>query len=250
MGKILLTIAFVLTTTVLFAQHNWQDVVHLRHGNVIRGTIIEQVPNESLTIETAEGSRFVIPIDDVARIRRARVHDTPVTFGFIGGLNVARQFVTDGQESGTTDARIGSHFGVFAEFPIGNNLTFRPELLYSMQGGKYYEDGKIYTDQLDYIILPLIFRWHFADQRMSLDIGPQFGSMIRAREVSDGASVSILDRSGLNRPDLSLVLGLSFNLNDRFSIGVRSTAGITNFAELDGKRYSNRVNKVNLAVRL
>ena len=64
MRKFLLTSVFILTATVLFAQ-NMQDVVHLKNGSIIRGTIIEQVPNQSITIETADGSLFVFAIDEV-----------------------------------------------------------------------------------------------------------------------------------------------------------------------------------------
>ena len=42
-----------------------QDVVYLKNGSIIRGTIIEQVPNESLKIKTADGSVFVYEISQV-----------------------------------------------------------------------------------------------------------------------------------------------------------------------------------------
>ena len=47
-----------------------EDVVHLKNGSIIRGTIIEQVPNESLKIKTADGSVFVYTMDEVAKITK------------------------------------------------------------------------------------------------------------------------------------------------------------------------------------
>jgi hypothetical protein len=47
---------------------NLQDVVYLKDGSAIRGTIIEQIPTESLKIQTRDGSVFVYDIQQVKRI--------------------------------------------------------------------------------------------------------------------------------------------------------------------------------------
>ena len=41
-------LALVVITTPFFAQGNYQDVVYLKNGSIIRGIIIEQVPNVSI----------------------------------------------------------------------------------------------------------------------------------------------------------------------------------------------------------
>ena len=49
---------------------SYQDVVYLRDGSVIRGTIIEQNPNKSLKIRTADGNTFVyrgIEVESIAK---------------------------------------------------------------------------------------------------------------------------------------------------------------------------------------
>ena len=38
------------------AQANYEDVVYLKNKSIIHGTIIEQIPNESIKIETKENS--------------------------------------------------------------------------------------------------------------------------------------------------------------------------------------------------
>jgi len=48
----------------------WQDVVYLQNGSVIRGMVIEQVPNVSLKIQTADGSVFVYEMKDVLKITK------------------------------------------------------------------------------------------------------------------------------------------------------------------------------------
>lgn len=51
-----------------------QEVVYLKNGSVIRGTIIEQVPNQSLKIKTTDGNIFVFKIDEVEKITKEPVY--------------------------------------------------------------------------------------------------------------------------------------------------------------------------------
>ncbi len=46
------------------------DVVYLKNGSIVRGTIIEQIPNESIKIETSDGSVFVFKMSDVEKITK------------------------------------------------------------------------------------------------------------------------------------------------------------------------------------
>jgi hypothetical protein len=46
------------------------DVVYLKNGSVIRGLIMEQIPNETLKIQTADGSLFVYKMEEVVKITK------------------------------------------------------------------------------------------------------------------------------------------------------------------------------------
>ena len=46
------------------------DVVHLKNGSIIKGIVIETIPNETIKIETADGSIFVYPFDEVQKITK------------------------------------------------------------------------------------------------------------------------------------------------------------------------------------
>src|SRR5690606_35546933 len=52
------------------AAQQLQDVVYLRDGSVIRGTIVEQIPGESVLIQTADGNRFRYTLSQVERMTR------------------------------------------------------------------------------------------------------------------------------------------------------------------------------------
>ena len=56
--------------SVLYAVPALQDVVYLKNGSIIRGTIMEQIPNESMKVETVDGSLFVYNMKDVLKITK------------------------------------------------------------------------------------------------------------------------------------------------------------------------------------
>lgn len=55
------------------AQQMLEEVVYAKNGSVVRGIITEMKPNESLKIETAEGSVIVFAMKDVEKITKEPV---------------------------------------------------------------------------------------------------------------------------------------------------------------------------------
>lgn len=66
----LITISVIVVTTSAHAQGQ-QEQVHLKDGSVIKGFVIEQVPNSSLKIQTSDGSIFSYKMNDVEKITKA-----------------------------------------------------------------------------------------------------------------------------------------------------------------------------------
>lgn len=103
----------ILTCSTTAAQ-DYQDVVHLKNGTVVRGVIVEHVPDESVRIRTLDGSVWVFDYEEVARITREEM-------GGVSGLGARRS--TDGS----------------AAFPRGTQLV-SGVLSFSSQGGDLYEN--------------------------------------------------------------------------------------------------------------
>jgi len=57
---------------------NWDEVVYLKNGSIIRGTVIEQIPGETLKIKTADGSVFQYRMSEVEKITK---EEAPVNRG-------------------------------------------------------------------------------------------------------------------------------------------------------------------------
>lgn len=90
MKKYLTLLLFSLITAMSFGQSNYQDVVYLKNGSIIRGVIIEQIPNKSIKIETADRNVFVYQIDEIEKLTKENtvqnkiVNTSNKRKGFIG----------------------------------------------------------------------------------------------------------------------------------------------------------------------
>ena len=54
--------------TIISAAQETEDVVYLKNGSIIRGTITELTPNINLKIETRDGSLFVFKMSEVEKV--------------------------------------------------------------------------------------------------------------------------------------------------------------------------------------
>lgn len=112
-----------------------------------------------------------------------------MSFGAKAGLNIADL----GSDAETDGSLIGFHVGGVAEFPISENFSIQPELLYSMQGAKV-----VFVDEFDvmeadlklsYINVPIMAKYYIMEG-LSLEVGPQIGFLMSAKvddeDVKDG----------------------------------------------------------------
>lgn len=72
MKKILLGI-FFLCSAVVFAQNNAETVVYLNNGNIVRGQIINTVPNVRIKIKADNGSVYEYKMTEVREIKSGEV---------------------------------------------------------------------------------------------------------------------------------------------------------------------------------
>ena len=73
---VLSVLALLLFPTNTPAKTKMVDVVHLKNGNVIKGEIMQMTPNETIKIETADGSIFVYEMSEVEKMTKVRKQKT------------------------------------------------------------------------------------------------------------------------------------------------------------------------------
>lgn len=52
---------------------NWEEVIYLKDGSIIRGTIIEQIPNKSIRIQTKDRNVFSYNMDEIEKITKEEI---------------------------------------------------------------------------------------------------------------------------------------------------------------------------------
>ncbi len=73
MKKLIQNLSFIvllLMCTLSYGQNNMEDVVYLKNGSIIRGIIIEQVPNQSIKIQTKDRNVFVFKFDEIEKLTK------------------------------------------------------------------------------------------------------------------------------------------------------------------------------------
>lgn len=100
-----LALIVVLFITVLsFAQNQYQDVVYLKNGSVIRGVIVEQVPGVSIKIETADRNVFFYKTEDIKKFtKELKVENTQTLSSNKSSKKVNKDVIEFGYLFGTGD---------------------------------------------------------------------------------------------------------------------------------------------------
>ena len=108
MKKLILALTFIVTCALFVGA---QDVVYLKNGSVVYGTVIETIPNETVKIQAEDGLIYVYQLADVDRI----MHDSnyAVTERFYEPLVVEPAEREDYLQRGFRGiADLGIHFGL------------------------------------------------------------------------------------------------------------------------------------------
>jgi hypothetical protein len=117
--KTTLTALALLWASLSFAQSFNTDVVYLKNGSIIRGVIIEQVPNQSLKIQTQDKSVFVYRYEEIEKI----IKELPQADQAAPKRIRKPKYKADSSASNTQQGKI------FFNINVGYGLSAVPQLL-------------------------------------------------------------------------------------------------------------------------
>lgn len=75
MRKIIAFLVLMFSSATFVIAQSMQEVVYLKNGSVVRGSIIEQVPGQSIKVQTSDGNIFVYQENEVEKIAKEQVAD-------------------------------------------------------------------------------------------------------------------------------------------------------------------------------
>ena len=164
MKRIVFVLAFLFVAAQWsFSQNDMKEVVYLKNGSIIKGIIIEQIPNKSLKIETSDGSIFVCNYRDVEKITKERMQSSsrqPGSRMAGSGNELApkgyKGFIDLGYTAAVGDYGLGR-----VELTTSHGYQFNPYLFVGAGTGfQYYHEAETFT-------MPI-----FADIRANFMRGP------------------------------------------------------------------------------
>jgi len=183
---LILVFCLLIFVPELYSQQSLEDVVYLKDGSIIRGIIIEQIPNVSLKIQTRDGSVFVFPMEKVEKISKEpritgpeqqfQTYKSPgVAFALSFLLPGAGQFYNGDYLKG------GVQFGIAS---IAAILIWSEILQEANQPGTHETDEQMLL--IGYLIFASNWVWSFVDapisaKRINKENQQQFGHLLEVK---------------------------------------------------------------------
>lgn len=167
-----------------------------------------------------------------------QAQETPVSkssAGIKGGYNLA---AVNFDGNGETGQRHGFHIGFYGESYINESFSIQPELMYSQQGYKVTNANGTFTQQLDYINLPIMFK-AYPTKNFFLEVGPQIGLAVSHKEIYEGF-FNATQQFDPNSFDYGVNFGTGFKTDAGISLGVRYHLGLGDLYDDNNTAY-NRV---------
>jgi len=174
-------------------------------------------------------------------------------FGIKGGVNMSNLY-SDSDDINDENALWGFNAGVFAAFPIADNVFIQPEILYTTKGAELDYDfaGIEGTSKfkLSYIEVPLLVRFNLTEN-FNIHVGGYASYLVNAKIKGEGdfEFEEELDADDFERFDAGLSAGVGVDFNP-LSVGLRYNYGLTTIGkERDGVTFPDAKNS-NLSLYL
>ncbi len=163
--------------------------------------------------------------------------------GLKGGLNFANLDVKS--VSNTYDNRTGYHLGAFALIKL-TKIGIQPELIFSQQGSKIMVNGATVQSNFSYMNIPIMFKLYTV-AGINLQVGPQFGFLTNNPTVVND---NVVVEDAVNKSDLSLGMGIGWDLPFGLTIDGRYNLGLKNVSDDSSFELKNQVFQFSVGFKL
>lgn len=167
-----------------------------------------------------------------------------VRFGVRGGLSLSNI----PEINASTNARTSFHLGGVMEALYDDKIAIQPEIIFSQQGFDYAQDGVERVFKLSYVHVPVMIKY-YVSKNVYVESGPQIGFLYSAElnTTVDGEQMDIDIKEGMRSNDLSLNVGLGFQVKKHLNLTARYCYGLTNVVDrLPHKKFKNRIFQVSV----
>ena len=229
MKKIIIILFCLIQSAFLSAQTQYQDVVYLKNGSIIKGMIVEEVPNKTYTVNTTDGSVIVVNISDIAKLRKEPKEGSPEE-KTVKKENTGNSMILDKGYETNIEAGYGAKTGRYgldvAKLAFAGMYRFNKNLSAGAGlGMRYYtwENGGNST------LLPLFLngRYRFTDKSIAPYISMAAGFSWDASNSFDDAGFLYNPTIGVEinkNKDFMFHIGLGYEMQQMKFLEIRGTS--------------------------
>lgn len=177
----------------------------------------------------------------------AQEKTTSAQFGIKSSVNMSS---FNGKNVNDNDYKVGFSAGLYGHFPLTERFAVQPEVNFARIGGKLKDEvtevgnTTVKTKNkttLDYIQVPIMFKYYPGASRFNVEAGPQFGFNMYAsnkQQTSTYANNTVYTTEGkqdikddIKNFDFGVNFGLGYNVTDNINVGARYYMGLTKITE-------------------
>lgn len=210
---IILFFALFIVTFASAQLNSMIDVVYLKNGSILRGVIIEQVPNELIKLQTADGNVFVYQTNEIEKITKENPENNSRNTSAFGEKKSTYR-------KGYIGLSVGPSFGVgdVSDLPIGASLNL-------------IDFGYLFTENIG-----IAAKWlgtGYSEDGVSFGMGGLLGGLLASTPITSKvnlegkvligmAAFTLDDGYDSETSDLyfgyDIGVGLRFNTSDKVSL--------------------------------
>ena len=175
-----------------------------------------------------------------------QAQEKTASFGFKGGLNFSNLYTDNVDDN---NVLTGFNAGLYAKFPISNNIAIQPEISYTTKGAELVYNNAFVQGtakfNVNYIEVPVLLVMNITDN-FNVHVGPYAAYMVSGKTTNDSKLISTrteLDTNDFNKFDAGLAGGVGIDL-DVVNFGVRYNYGLTKIEKDDSFISSDAKNSV------
>ncbi|MEC5165669.1 hypothetical protein RCH18_001400 [Flavobacterium sp. PL11] len=175
-----------------------------------------------------------------------QAQEKTASYGFKGGLNFSNLYTDNVDDN---NVLTGFNAGLYAKFPITNNIAIQPEISYTTKGAELVYDNAIVKGtakfNTNYIEVPVLLVINLTDN-FNIHAGPYAAYMVNGKTSNDsnfGSYENELDTDDFNKFDAGFAGGVGVDL-DALNFGVRYNYGLTKLGKDNSFLSSDAKNSV------
>jgi len=168
-------------------------------------------------------------------------------FGFRVGANLSRQEARQDSLIVEPKSKFGLDLAFVADFPLGEVISFAPELHWLQKGYEIEDIGTEGTATLNYLELPLLVKFNFGEtSKFGVFGGPSIGYLLGGKVILNGVEQEDFFKF-INRLELGAHLGAAVTIGP-VQVDVRYILGISNISDVPDVEIRNTAFGAGVAV--